>query len=76
MSVVIKALVLKPFVSQDIGMMLADSNKQDLAYIADLMQTGKLTPVIDRHYPLSQVPEAVAYIEDGHARGKVIIDIQ
>jgi NADPH:quinone reductase-like Zn-dependent oxidoreductase len=76
MSVVIKALVLKPFVSQDMGMMLADSNKQDLAYIADLMQTGKLTPVIDRHYPLSQVPEAVAYIEDGHARGKVIIDIQ
>jgi NADPH:quinone reductase-like Zn-dependent oxidoreductase len=44
--------------------------------IADLIQTGKVTPVIDRHYPLSQVPEAVAYVEEGHARGKVIIDVE
>ena len=75
-SVVIRALLLKPFVSQDMGMMLAEFSKQDLVYIADLMQTGKVTPVIDRQYPLDQVPDAVAYIEEGHARGKVIIDIQ
>jgi NADPH:quinone reductase-like Zn-dependent oxidoreductase len=76
MAVVLKALVLSPFISQDMGMMLAQSNKEDLAFIADLIQTGKVTPVIDRHYPLSQVPEAVAYVEEGHARGKVIIDVE
>jgi NADPH:quinone reductase-like Zn-dependent oxidoreductase len=76
MAVVLKALVLSPFISQDMGMMLAQSNKEDLALIADLIQTGKVTPVIDRHYPLSQVPEAVAYVEEGHARGKVIIDVE
>jgi NADPH:quinone reductase-like Zn-dependent oxidoreductase len=57
------------------SMMLADSTKEDLAFIADLIHIGKLTPVIDRHYKLEDVPEAVAYLEEGHARGKVIIDI-
>jgi len=39
------------------------------------MQAGKITPVIDRHYPLSEVPAAIAYLEQGHARGKVVIDL-
>lgn len=76
MTTVIKASLLSPFVSQDMGMMLADSSKQDLAFIADLIHTGKVTPVIDRHYPLSEAAAAVAYVEEGHARGKVIIDVE
>jgi NADPH:quinone reductase-like Zn-dependent oxidoreductase len=40
-----------------------------------MMQAGKLTPVIDRRYPLNEVPAAVAYLEQGHARGKVLIDV-
>jgi NADPH:quinone reductase-like Zn-dependent oxidoreductase len=69
----IKALILSPFVGQDMVMLLAELNQTDLTFLADLMQSGKLTPVIDRRYPLSQAAEAIRYLEDGHARGKVVI---
>jgi NADPH:quinone reductase-like Zn-dependent oxidoreductase len=72
---VIKALVLKPFVTQEMSMMLAEMNKKDLTILADLIQSGKVKPVIDRTYPLSQVPEALRYLEEGHARGKVVITV-
>jgi NADPH:quinone reductase-like Zn-dependent oxidoreductase len=72
---VLKMLVLKPFVTQEMSMMLADMNKSDLTILADLMQAGKVTPVIDRTYTLSQLPEALRYLEEGHARGKVIITV-
>ena len=55
--------------------MLADANKDDLDVLRDLMQTGKLTPVIDRRYKLSETPAAIAYLKQGHARGKVIINV-
>ena len=54
-------------------MLLADLNQEDLTLLAGLMQAGKLTPVIDRRYPLSEVPAAIRYLEEGHARGKVVI---
>ena len=54
----IKTLLLKPFVTQEMRMMLADMNKEDLTILADLMQAGKVTPVIDRTYPLESSPEA------------------
>jgi NADPH:quinone reductase-like Zn-dependent oxidoreductase len=69
------AMVYSRFVSQDMGMLLAELNARDLGVLADLMTAGKVTPVIDRRYPLSQVPEAVRYVETGRARGKVIITI-
>jgi NADPH:quinone reductase-like Zn-dependent oxidoreductase len=71
----IKALVLSPFVSQEMSMILADMNRKDLTILADLIQTGKVKPVIDRTYTLSQVPEALRYLEEGHARGKVVITV-
>jgi NADPH:quinone reductase-like Zn-dependent oxidoreductase len=43
---------------------------------ADLMQSGKVTPVIDRRYKLSEVPEAIRYVEEGHAQGKVVITVE
>jgi NADPH:quinone reductase-like Zn-dependent oxidoreductase len=55
--------------------LLADLSGEDLARLADLMQAGKLTSVIDRTYPLGDVPAAIAYLEQGHARGKVIIEV-
>ena len=58
------------------GMMMADANGKDLAVLADMMQSGKLKPVIDRTYKLSEVPAAIAYLEEGHARGKVIITVE
>ena len=69
----VKAMVLSKFVGQKMGMMLAELNQKDLTFLADLMQSGKVTPVIDRTYKLSDLPDAIRYLEEGHARGKVVI---
>jgi NADPH:quinone reductase-like Zn-dependent oxidoreductase len=55
--------------------MLAELNHNDLAFMGDLMQSGKVKPVIDRTYKLSDLPDAVRYVEQGHARGKVVITV-
>ena len=72
----VKLLFMSPFISQKMGMMMAEIRQEDLAILADLMQSGKVKPVIDRTYPLSQVREAMQYLEAGHARGKVILTIE
>jgi len=72
----VKELMLSPFVSQKLVMLLAELNKQDLTILRDLMQDGKVTPVIDRQYRLSEVPAAIRYLEEGHARGKVVINVE
>jgi len=56
--------------------MMADAKHNDLTILADMMQSGKIKPVIDRTYKLSEVPEAIRYLEEGHARGKVIITVE
>lgn len=72
----LKARLINPFVSQRYVTFLADANRtEDLQYLAHLMQSGKLTPVIDRRYPLAESAQAMAYLELGHARGKIIIDV-
>src|SRR5881394_3668908 len=73
---VINTMILSPFVSQKMGMMMADANQKDLTVLGDLMQSGKEKPVIDRTYKLSEVPAAIAYVEQGHARGKVVITVE
>ncbi len=67
--------VLSPAVSQRMVFFLAHQNKDDLAVLRDLLRSGKVTPVIDRTYPLSQAAEAIGYLEQGHARGKVVLTI-
>ncbi len=63
--------------SKKIGLMAtAKANKKDLLFIKELLEAGKVVPVIDRTYPLHQVPEAIRYLEQGHARGKVIITLE
>ncbi|MBV6415762.1 MAG: Zinc-type alcohol dehydrogenase-like protein [Steroidobacteraceae bacterium] len=69
------ALLLAPFVSQKLEPILASLDAEDLASLADLMRSGKLTPVIDRRFTLEQVPEAIRYLESGRARGKIVISI-
>ena len=67
-------MVLSWFVSQTlVPFFLTKANQADLATLRELMETGKITPVIDRRYALSEVPEAMRYLEAGHARGKVVI---
>jgi NADPH:quinone reductase-like Zn-dependent oxidoreductase len=60
-----------------IGLMqTAKANKKDLVIIQELLEAGKVVPVIDRSYSLSEVPEAIRYLETGHARGKVVITVE
>ena len=54
---------------------LARLNKADLGVLCELLAAGKLTPVIDRTYPLSEVARAIGYLKQGHARGKVAITV-
>jgi NADPH:quinone reductase-like Zn-dependent oxidoreductase len=71
---VLKGVALSPFVRQlPTPNFSAPAKKDQLVIFKDLLEDGKITPVIDRTYPLSEVPEAIRYLEEGHARGKVII---
>ncbi len=70
---VVRALVSSLLVGQRLRPFLTKETTEDLETLSELVEAGKLTPVIDRTYPLSDVPEAVAYVEEGHARGKVVI---
>ena len=63
--------------SKKIGLMkTANPNKKDLVFIKELLESGKVVPVIDRTYSLSEVPEAIRYLEKGHAKGKVVITVE
>jgi NADPH:quinone reductase-like Zn-dependent oxidoreductase len=72
---ILKAAVLSPFVSQTLVVLDVKRSKADLETLAELIDAGKLKPVIDRMYSLDEVPEAVRYVEQGHARGKVLVRI-
>ena len=61
--------------SQKFVFYIAQINKQDMQVLSDLMESGKITPVIDRQYKWSEAVEAVRYLEQGHARGKVVITV-
>jgi NADPH:quinone reductase-like Zn-dependent oxidoreductase len=70
-----KLMVASRFVSQRVVAFLAKNSRDDLAFLCDLFEAGKVTPVIDRTYPLSEVPEAIRYLETGHAKAKVVITV-
>ena len=68
-------LVLSPLVNQNLRRYLSVANHQDLVVVQELVESGRLTPVIDRTHPLHETADALRYIEAGHARGKVVITI-
>src|ERR1022692_312095 len=72
----VAALVLSRFTAQKLVMILTQRSKEDLTMVRDFMADGKVTPVIDKRYGLSEVPEAIRYLEAGHARGKVVISVE
>jgi NADPH:quinone reductase-like Zn-dependent oxidoreductase len=65
--------LMSPFVKQDLRFFVANLNEKDLTVLAELIQAGKVTPVIDRTYPLSEIRAAVGYVDEGHARAKVVV---
>ena len=68
--------VLSRFVSRKLVVFMAKMNKDDLNCLRELMEAGTVRPVIDRRYSLREVPEAIRYLKEGHARGKVVITLE
>ena len=71
----LRASMLSPLVSQKLGTFVARQNREKLIVLKELIEAGKVTPVIGKTYPLSEVPEAMRHLEEGHARGKVVITV-
>jgi len=75
MPMALRALLLCPFVGQRLLPFMCSENNADLIVLTEMIESGKVTPVIDRTYQLIEVPDAIRYLEDGHARGKVVITV-
>jgi NADPH:quinone reductase-like Zn-dependent oxidoreductase len=77
---IFQILLLGPWIRRTTGrkirFLVVRSNLRDLVFMTELCETGKVVPVIDRRYPLSEVPEALRYLGEGHARGKVVITLE
>jgi NADPH:quinone reductase-like Zn-dependent oxidoreductase len=71
----LRALALSPFVGQKLGTFISSENREDLLAIAQLIEAGKVTPVIDRTYPLHEAAAAIQHLHAGDARGKVVIAV-
>jgi NADPH:quinone reductase-like Zn-dependent oxidoreductase len=71
----LRAVMLSSFTSQHLSTLLCSENKADLIALTEMIESGQVTPVIDKVYPLSETIAAIRYMRDGHARGKVVIDI-
>jgi NADPH:quinone reductase-like Zn-dependent oxidoreductase len=80
MAQLFQAMLLGPLISmtgsKKMGNLMAKINQKDLVCMKDLLESGKVVPVIERRYPLSQVPGAIRYLEEGHAKGKVVITVE
>jgi NADPH:quinone reductase-like Zn-dependent oxidoreductase len=69
----LRALVLSPFVGQKLGTFVSRENREDMVVLKEFIEAGKVTPVVDRAYALSEVADAIRYMREGRARGKVVI---
>ena len=74
-----QAMLLGPWISMTgsnkMGTFIKKPNKEDLTVLKELLDAGKVAPVIDKRYPLNEVPEAIRYLEKGHTKGKVIVTV-
>jgi NADPH:quinone reductase-like Zn-dependent oxidoreductase len=69
----VRALLLSPFVGQRLTAFVSTQSVEDLLVLTALVEAGKVTPVVDRSFPLAEVPKAIRYLDEGHARGKVVV---
>jgi NADPH:quinone reductase-like Zn-dependent oxidoreductase len=81
MAQIFQAMLLGPLISmtgsKKMGSLgLVRPNQRDLVFMKDLLEAGKVVPVIDRRYPLSEVAEAVRYLGEGHPQGKIVITVE
>lgn len=77
---ILQGMLLGPLLSligsKKMCFFIAKINQKDLVFLRDLLEAGKVVPVIDRRYPLNDVAEALRYLEEGHAQGKVVINVE
>jgi NADPH:quinone reductase-like Zn-dependent oxidoreductase len=71
----LRAQVASPFVRQKLGTLIATARKEDLEELHELVEAGTVAPVLDRTFPLSEAAEAIRYMREGQARGKVVITV-
>jgi NADPH:quinone reductase-like Zn-dependent oxidoreductase len=71
----LRAAAVSPFVGQKLGFFIAKQRSEDLEELRKLLESGAIKAVVDRAFPLSEVPEAIGYLRDGHARGKIVVTI-
>jgi len=71
----LRAVLLSPLVSQKLGMLVSTENAEDLQVLRPLVESGQITPAIDRAFPLSETPAAITYLSQGHTRGKIVITL-
>ena len=69
------AMALSPFVGQKLGTFVNSENSADLVALTGLIEAGRVTPVVDRTFPLDEAPAAVRYMREGRARGKVVVTV-
>ena len=72
---IVQMLVVSRFVNQNVGFFVSRASKEGLEMLAELMQAGQVTPVIDRRYAFSEAAEAIRYLESARARGKVVVRV-
>ena len=72
---IVPVALLSPFVEQRLLSLMAAERQEDLRVLSDMAEVGKFTPALDRTYPLIEAPDAVRYVGEGHARGKVVVTI-
>jgi len=71
----LRAPIISPFTGQKLGSFICSENKKDLLALTELIETGKVTPALDRTYALKDTPAAIRYMQDGYARGKVVVSL-
>ena len=71
----LRAALLSPFVSQKLRSFIAAARQEDLEYLKELIEAGKVTPVMDRAYPLDEAAEAIRHLREGHPRGKIVLTV-
>lgn len=71
----LRAVALSPFVSQNLRQFMSSTNKEDLVTLKELIEDGKVAPVVDRAFPLSETPEAIAYVGRRHTQGKTVVTV-
>jgi NADPH:quinone reductase-like Zn-dependent oxidoreductase len=71
----VRAMLLSPFVGQKLGTFMCSENADDLVVLTDLIEAGRVRPVVDRAFPLDEVRAAIRYMQDGRARGKVVVTV-